>query len=78
MLTKHYLAKAYMNKQNESLLADLVAIPFRIGYMCFWDFWHTDGVTSSIDTGKIGLQNYFYYKKWEMTAEDRKKQIKSH
>lgn len=73
MLTKHYLAKAYMNKQNESLLADLVAIPFRIGYMCFWDFWHTDGVTSSIDTGKIGLQNYFYYKKWEMTAEDRKK-----
>ena len=73
MLTKHFLTKAYMNKRNESLLTDLVSIPFQVGYMVFWDFWHDNSTISSLDTGKINMQNFFYYKKNEMTAKDRRK-----
>lgn len=76
MLTKHYLAKAYMNHENESMIADLVAIPFRLAYAVAWDFWHVSGVTSSVDTGKINLQNLFYYKKHKMTAKDCRKASK--
>lgn len=76
MLTKHFLAKAYMNRENESLIADLVAIPFRLAYAVAWDFWHVSGVTSSVDTGKINLQNLFYYKKHKMTAKDCRKASK--
>lgn len=76
MLTKHYLAKAYMNHENESMIADLVAIPFRFAYVIGWDLWHDDSVVSSYDTGKINLQNYFYYRKHKMTAKDCRKASK--
>ncbi len=73
MLTKHFLAKAYMNKRNESLLTDLVSIPVQVGYMVFWDFWHKSSTISSLDCGKIQVQNFFYYRKWKMNAKDCKK-----
>lgn len=73
MLTKHYLAKAYMNRQNESALTDLFAVPLQLGYAVFWDFWHVNSPVSSLDTGKIGAQNFYYYKKHRMTVKDREK-----
>lgn len=73
MLTKHFLAKAYMNRQNESLLTDVIGVPFQLGYAVFWDFWHVNSPVSSLDTGKIGAQNFYYYKKHRMTAKDREK-----
>lgn len=77
MLTKHYLQRAFMNhRQDESFLTDLVAIPLQISYMLTWDFWHVNSVVSSLDSGKIGLQNYFYYRKHKMTFKDRKKASK--
>lgn len=76
MLTKHFLAKAYMNKRNESLLTDLVSIPVQVGYMVFWDFWHADSAISSLDTGKINMQNFVYYRKHKMTAKDCRKASK--
>lgn len=76
MLTKHYLQRAYMNHRNESMIADLVAIPVQVAYMLAWDFWHVNSTISSLDTGKIDLQNYFYYRKHKMTFKDRKKASK--
>ena len=76
MLTKHFLAKAYMNRENESLIADVVAIPLQFTYATCWDFWHTSSIVSSLDTGKIDLQNLFYYKKHRMTAKDCRKASK--
>lgn len=76
MLTKHYLAKAYMNHETESMFADLFAIPARFIYSTCWDFWHENSIVSSLDSGKINLQNYFYYRKHEMNAKDCKKASK--
>ena len=73
MLTKHYLTKAYMNRQNESLLASFFAVPAQFAYATCWDFWHTSSAISTLDSGKIGMQNFFFYKKNKMTAQDRKK-----
>lgn len=73
MLTKHFLAKAYMNRQNESLLTDVIGVPIQLGYAVFWDFWHKSSTISSLDCGKIQVQNFFYYRKWKMNAEDCKK-----
>lgn len=38
MLTKHFLAKAYMNRQNESLLTDVIGVPVQLGYAVFGIF----------------------------------------
>lgn len=77
MLTKHYLQRAFMNhRQDESFLTDLVAIPVQVAYMLAWDFWHVNSTISSLDTGKIDLQNFFYYKKHKMTAKDCRKASK--
>ncbi|MDM8282518.1 AAA family ATPase [Lactobacillus gallinarum] len=77
MLTKHYLQRAFMNhRQDESFLTDLVAIPLQFTYATCWDFWHTSSIVSSLDTGKIDLQNWFYYKKHKMTAKDCRKASK--
>lgn len=76
MLTKHFLAKAYMNRQNESLLTDVIGVPFQLGYAVFWDFWHADSAISSLDTGKINMQNFVYYRKHKMTAKDCRKASK--
>lgn len=65
-----------MNKRNESLLTDLVSIPVQVGYMVFWDFWHADSAISSLDTGKINMQNFVYYRKHKMTAKDCRKASK--
>lgn len=73
MLTKHFLAKAYMNRQNESLLTDVIGVPVQLGYAVFWDFWHKSSTISSLDCGKIQVQNFFYYRKWKMNAKDCKK-----
>ena len=77
MLTKHYLQRAYMNhRQAENLLTDLFAIPAQFLYETCWDFWHDNSLVSSLDTGKISLQNLFYYKKHKMTAKDCRKASK--
>lgn len=76
MLTKHYVSKAYMNRQNESVLIDLFLIPLQLGYAVFWGFWHDNGILSSLDTGKIALQNLLYYKKHKMTFKDQRKASK--
>lgn len=74
MLTKHYLQRAFMNhRQNENLLTDLLAVPFQFIYETCWDFWHDNSLVSSLDTGKIGMQNLFYYHKHKMTAEECRK-----
>lgn len=73
MLTKHFLAKAYMNRQNESLLTDVIGVPIQLGYAVFWDFWHKSSTISSLDCGKIQVQNFFYYRKWKMNVKDCKK-----
>lgn len=65
-----------MNRENESLIADVVAIPLQFTYATCWDFWHTSSIVSSLDTGKIDLQNYFYYRKHKMTAKDCRKASK--
>lgn len=76
MLTKHYLAKAYMNRENESMLADLIGIPLQLTYAVGWGFWHDNSILSSLDTGKIDLQNCLYYRKRKMTAKDCRKASK--
>lgn len=76
MLTKHYLQRAFMNHRNESMIADVLAIPVQVAYMLAWDFWHVNSTISSLDTGKIDLQNLFYYKKHKMTAKDCRKASK--
>ena len=53
MLTKHFLAKAYMNRQNESLLTDVIGVPFQLGYAVFWDFWHVNSPVSSLILEKL-------------------------
>lgn len=73
MLTKHYLAKAYMNRQNESALTDFFAVPVRFVYATCWDFWHTSSAVSTLDSGKICMQNFFFYKKNRMNAQDCRK-----
>lgn len=73
MLTKHFLAKAYMNRKNEGLLTDVIGVPVQLGYAVFWDFWHKSSTISSLDCGKIQVQNFFYYRKWKMNAKDCKK-----
>lgn len=73
MLTKHYLAKAYMNRQNESTLTDFFAVPVRFVYATCWDFWHTSSAVSTLDSGKICMQNFFFYKKNRMNAQDCRK-----
>lgn len=73
MLTKHFLAKAYMNRKNEGLLTDVIGVPVQLGYTVFWDFWHKSSTISSLDCGKIQVQNFFYYRKWKMNAKDCKK-----
>lgn len=74
MLTKHYLQRAFMNhRQNENLLTDLLAVPFQFIYETCWDFWHDNSLVSSLDTGKICMQNLFYYHKHKMTAEECRK-----
>lgn len=70
MLTKHYLPRAYMNRQNEDTVTDLISIPLQLGYELVWDLWHKPSTVSSLDTGKIYLQNVFYYKKWKMRYQD--------
>lgn len=70
MLTKHYVPKALMNRQNEDTVTDLISIPLQLGYAVAWDFWHKPSTISSLDTGKIYLQNVFYYKKWKMRYQD--------
>lgn len=70
MLTKHYLPRAYMNSQNEDVLTDLIAIPLQLGYAVVWDFWHKPSAISSLDTGKIFVQNCFYYHKSKMNFKD--------
>lgn len=62
-----------MNRQNESLLASFFAVPAQFAYATCWDFWHTSSAISTLDSGKIGMQNFFFYKKNKMTAQDRKK-----
>ncbi len=76
MLTKHYVPKALMNRQNEDTVTDLIAIPLQLGYAVVWDFWHKPSTVSSLDSGKINLQNLFYYKKHKMTAKDCRKASK--
>lgn len=74
MLTKHYLPRAYMNyRKNESLLTDFFALPVQFGYALFWDFWHKSSFVSTLDTGKINMQNLLFYKKNKMNEKDRKK-----
>ena len=73
MLTKHFLAKAYMNRKNEGLLTDVIGVPVQLVYAVFWDFWHKSSTISSLDCGKIQVQNFFYYRKWKMNAKDCKK-----
>lgn len=73
MLTKHFLAKAYMNRQNEGTLTDLFGVPIQFCYMIFWDFWHKSSTISSLDSGKIQVQNFLYYRKWKMNSKDCKK-----
>lgn len=69
MLTKHYVPKALMNRQNEEI-TDLLGLPLQLVYALAWDLWHTPSTVSSLDTGKIYLQNIFYYKKWKMRYQD--------
>lgn len=76
MLTKHYLAKAYMNRENESMFADLIGIPLQLTYAVGWGVWHDNSILSSLDTGKIDLQNCLYYRKRKMTAKDCRKASK--
>ena len=61
------------HRQNENLLTDLLAVPFQFIYETCWDFWHDNSLVSSLDTGKICMQNLFYYHKHKMTAEECRK-----
>lgn len=74
MLTKHFLQRAYMNhRQDENMLTDIMTIPVQLVYAIGWDFWHENSLVSSLDSGKIGVQNFWYYKKHKMIFKDRKK-----
>ncbi len=60
-------------RKNESLLTDFFALPVQLSYALFWDFWHKNSFVSTLDTGKINMQNLFFYKKNKMNEKDRKK-----
>lgn len=71
MLTKHFLPRAYMNREHVGIAEDIIQIPLQVGYMLGWDLWHKSSVISSLDTGKIYFHNYFFYRKNKMTIGDR-------
>ena len=71
MLTKHFLPRAYMNREHVGIAEDIIQIPLQVGYMLSWDLWHKSSVISSLDTGKIYFHNYFFYRKNKMTIGDR-------
>ena len=60
-------------RKNESLLTDFFAMPVQFGYALFWDFWHKSSFVSTLDTGKINMQNLLFYKKNKMNKKDCKK-----
>lgn len=69
MLTKHYVPKALMNRQNEEI-TDLLGLPLQLVYALAWDFWHKPSTISSLDTGKIFWQNCFFYHRSKMKFAD--------
>lgn len=73
MISKHYLPRAFMNKEAPDLITDVFGTFLQVGYAVAWDFWHTPSTISSLDTGKIYLQNWLQYKKWKMNFKDRVK-----
>lgn len=62
-----------MNKEAPDLITDVFGTFLQVGYAVAWDFWHTPSTISSLDTGKIYLQNWLQYKKWKMNFKDRVK-----
>lgn len=62
-----------MTKEAPDLITDVFGTFLQVGYAVAWDFWHTPSTISSLDTGKIYLQNWLQYKKWKMNFKDRVK-----
>lgn len=62
-----------MNKEAPDLVTDAFGMILQVGYAVAWDFWHKPSTISSLDTGKIYLQDWIQYKKWKMHFKDRVK-----